>query len=104
MNMETRPPPAPLLLSDEAVQRIAGQRRLVAFGLAGLLMLAWMAFILLVAYAKPTLATEVMPGMSLGILAGLGVMAVAWLLTCLYMLWAERWLDVVLAGRGRTLP
>lgn len=102
MNVEVRPSPTPPLLSDGEVRRIANYRRLVAFALTGLLMVAWMAFILLVAYAKPTLATEVTPGLSWGLLSGVGMMAAAWLLACVYMLWAERWLDVALAGQGRS--
>lgn len=102
MSVEPRHSPTLPLLSDGEVRRIAERRRVVAFALAGLLLAAWMAFILLVAYAKPTLATEVTPGLSVGLLSGVGMIVGAWLLACVYMLWAERWLDVALAGPGRS--
>ena len=57
---------------------------------------------LLVAYAKPLLATIVVPGLSLGILLGALVIVAAWVLIWIYVRWANAHYDTALdALRGR---
>ena len=57
---------------------------------------------MLIAFNKPLLARLVAPGLSLGILAGAAVIVAAWLLTLVYVRWANRVYDPALdrARRG----
>jgi uncharacterized membrane protein (DUF485 family) len=48
------------------------------------------------AFARPTLARLVAPGLSLGILLGALVIVVSWALTWTYVRWANRHYDVEL--------
>ncbi|MEN8160929.1 MAG: DUF485 domain-containing protein [Myxococcota bacterium] len=51
---------------------------------------------LLIAWAKPLLATQLVPGLTLGILLGALVIVVSWLLTWVYVRWANRHYDTAL--------
>jgi uncharacterized membrane protein (DUF485 family) len=57
------------------------------------MMVAYFGFILLVAFNKPLLGTVIAPGLSLGMLLGVLVIVVAWLLTWVYVRWANRHYD-----------
>ena len=59
-------------------------------------------FILLVAYAKPLLATVVVPGLSLGILLGALVIVSAWVLIWIYVRWANTHYDAGMDEVRRT--
>ena len=61
----------------------------------------YVVFILLIAYAKPLLATRIVPGLSLGILLGVLVIFAAWLLILVYVRWANRHYDTALAALRR---
>ena len=49
----------------------------------------YFGFIVLIAFDKPLLATRLAPGLSLGILLGAAVIVISWLLTWLYVHWAN---------------
>ena len=66
------------------------------------MMVLYLGFILLVAYAKPLLGTLVVPGLSLGILLGALVIVAAWVLIWIYVRWANRHYDAAIeALQGR---
>lgn len=50
----------------------------------------YFGFIGLVAYDRALLARQLRPGLSVGILLGALVIVVAWLLTLVYVRWANR--------------
>ena len=60
------------------------------------MMLAYFGFILLVAFDKPLLGTLVARGLSLGMLLGALVIVVAWVLTWVYVRWANEHYDASL--------
>jgi uncharacterized membrane protein (DUF485 family) len=75
----------------------------VAISLTVAMMVVYFGFILLVAYAKPFLHRIVVPGLSLGMLLGALVIVAAWVLTWVYVRWANRHYDAsVDAIRSRT--
>jgi uncharacterized membrane protein (DUF485 family) len=80
-----------------ALARLATRRARVAGALTAAVMAVYFGFILLIAYAKPLLATKLRPGLSLGIALGALVIVVSWLLTWVYVRWANRHYDVALA-------
>ena len=58
----------------------------------------YFGLILLIAFNKPLVATPIVPGVSLGIALGAGVIAASWVLTFWYVRWANRHYDPGLAA------
>ena len=75
---------------------VSAARWRVALSLTTAMMVVYFGFILLVAFRKPLLGTQLMPGLSLGMLLGAGVILVAWLLTFIYVRWANRHYEAAL--------
>jgi uncharacterized membrane protein (DUF485 family) len=73
----------------------------VALGLTAVMVVIYFGFILLVAYGRPILARQVTPGLTLGILLGALVIVVSWLLTWVYVRWANRHYDPRVEALGR---
>jgi uncharacterized membrane protein (DUF485 family) len=65
----------------------------IAGSLTAAMMLVYFGFIALIAYDKPLLARVVTPGLTLGILLGALVIVAAWLLTWVYVRWANAHYD-----------
>jgi uncharacterized membrane protein (DUF485 family) len=59
-----------------------------------LLLISHLTFILLVAFCKQQLSQEVVPGLSIGILAGFVTVGLTLLLTVFYVVWVDRVHDV----------
>lgn len=76
----------------EALHKINARRWRVGGALTALMMTAYFAFILLVAFAKSTVGA-LLGDVSVGILLGASVIALAPLLTMLYVRWANRVYD-----------
>ena len=83
--------------SDD-LRRLDTARRRVATILTVAMMVLYFGFILLVAYGKTFLTTLIVPGLSLGILLGALVIVAAWVLILVYVRWANRHYDAVVAG------
>ena len=76
--------------------RVAAARWRLAILLTAIQTIVYVGFILLLAYAKPLLATKLRPGLSLGIALGALVIVISWLLTWLYVRWANRHYDAAI--------
>ena len=85
------------------VRRLDAARRRVATILTVAMMVLYFGFILLVAYGKTLLTTLIVPGLSLGILLGALVIVAAWVLILIYVRWANRHYDAVVAGLRKGL-
>lgn len=83
-------------MTPPTIQSLARARWRIALSLTGAMVLLYFGFILLIAYAKPLLAHQIVPGLSVGILLGALVIVASWLLTWVYMWWANRHYDPVL--------
>ena len=70
---------------DARLARLAAARTRIAGVLSAAVVAVYFGFILLIAYAKPLLATRLRPGLSLGILLGALVIVVSWLSTFVYV-------------------
>lgn len=66
------------------------RRSSLPFVLSVVMIVIYFGFILLVAYQKPLLGTQIVPGLSWGILLGALVIVSAWVLTLIYVLAAGR--------------
>ncbi len=78
------------------LEALAARRWRIALALTAAMLATYFGFLLLVAYAKDTLGGVLAPGLSLGILLGALVIVVAWVLTGVYVRWANRHYDVEL--------
>ncbi|HET9983071.1 MAG TPA: DUF485 domain-containing protein [Longimicrobiales bacterium] len=86
---------------DARLRELAAARRRIALLLTGAVVLLYFGFIGLVAYDKPLLGRVVVPGLSLGILLGSVVILASWLLTLVYIRWANRHYDAALRDLER---
>jgi uncharacterized membrane protein (DUF485 family) len=77
----------------ESVRELDAARWRVALGLTAAMVVLYFGFVLLVAYGRPLLAVQVVPGLTLGILLGALVIVVSWILTWVYVRWAATHYD-----------
>jgi len=77
---------------------VAAARWRIALSLTVAMMAVYFGFILLVAFDKPLLGSTIAPGLSLGIVLGVLVIVTAWVLTWVYVRWANTHYDSRLGG------
>lgn len=87
--------------SDPRLDAVGKARWRIAIGLTITMVVVYFGFILLVAFNKPLLGIRVMPGLSLGMLLGALVIVAAWVLTWVYVRWANTHYDAALAAIRR---
>ena len=80
-------------MADTRLAELAARRWKVQVALTAAMVALYFGFILLIAYNKPLLARIIAPGLSLGILLGALVIVVSWLLTLVYVRWANTHYD-----------
>ena len=68
----------------------------MAIGLTIAMIALYFGFILLVAYNKPLLGRLIAPGLSVGVLFGALVIVLSWILTWIYVRWANTHYDKAL--------
>ena len=83
------------------LNRVAAARWRLAILLTSLMTIVYVGFILLIAFNKPLLGTILMPGLSLGILLGVLIIALAWLLIMIYVRWTNTHYDHRVADERR---
>lgn len=88
----------PAVQESPRLARIAARRLRFALFLTAVTMTVYFGFILLVAFDKPLLGRLVSPGLSVGIVLGALVILASWLLTFVYVRWANGVYDTELAG------
>lgn len=81
---------------DARLDALHAARRRVATVLTAATVALYFGFILLIAFEKPLLGRLLAPGLSLGIVLGALVIVGAWLLTWIYVRWANAHYDAEL--------
>ncbi len=76
---------------------LAARRWRIAIGLTAAMIVTYFGFLLLVAYDKELLGGLVTTGLSVGIVIGALLIIFAWILTGIYVRWANRQYDPELA-------
>jgi len=82
---------------QQALEALAAAQWRLALRLTAAMIAVYFGFILLVAWAKPLLARQLVPGLSLGILLGALVIVFAWVLIRIYVRWANSHYDAAVA-------
>jgi uncharacterized membrane protein (DUF485 family) len=97
----------PALLSDpievhmserqRALEALAAAQWRLALRLTAAMMAIYFGFVLLVAWDKPLLGRQLVPGLSVGILLGALVIVAAWVLIGVYVRWANSHYDATVS-------
>jgi uncharacterized membrane protein (DUF485 family) len=82
--------------AHERLRALHGARWRIALTLTAVMVVIYFGFIALIAYNRAFLSRIIVPGLSVGILLGALVIVVSWLLTWVYVRWANRHYDVEL--------
>lgn len=88
-------------MTESPLRRLDRARWRIVLVLTGAMVLLYFGFIALVAYGRPILAIQVLPGLTLGILLGAIVIVASWLLTWFYVWWANHHYDPQVAALNR---
>jgi uncharacterized membrane protein (DUF485 family) len=80
---------------------LSAARWRIAVALTAAMMVIYFGFILLVAFNKPLLGRQIMPGLSIGILLGVLVILLSWVLIGVYTRWANHHYDAEVARLQR---
>jgi uncharacterized membrane protein (DUF485 family) len=78
---------------DHHFRALTQRHGTLAAVLTALMIVVYFGFVLLIAYNKPFLARLLRPGLSVGILLGALVIVCSWLLTWVYVRWANTHYD-----------
>ncbi|MGQ0765622.1 MAG: DUF485 domain-containing protein [Gemmatimonadota bacterium] len=81
---------------EERLRRLARSRARVATLLTAAMIVIYFGFILLIAFNKPLMGRLLTPGLSVGVLMGALVIVASWILTWVYIRWANVRYDVEL--------
>jgi uncharacterized membrane protein (DUF485 family) len=76
-----------------SLTQLSRQRWRLAITLSAVVVAVYFGFVLLVAFDKDLVATLLAPGLSLGILLGALVIVAAWIVTWIYVRWANSHFD-----------
>jgi uncharacterized membrane protein (DUF485 family) len=85
------------MTTTDAIHAIAARRWAVALTLSALMLVIYLGFILLVAFGRPLLSLLLSQGLSLGILLGALTIVSCWILSIIYVIWANRVYDEAIA-------
>lgn len=72
---------------------LSRQRWRMAIALSFVMVVVYFGFVLLIAYDKPRMGQLLAPGLSIGILLGALVIVATWIVTWVYVRWANDHLD-----------
>ncbi len=82
------------MLESPAFKRLVRYRWMVSVILTLLLFVMYYGYILLIGYNKPFMATKIGEVTTLGIPLGVGVIVLSWIMTVIYVIWANKFYDV----------
>ena len=80
-------------MSDHRFRLLAATRWRIAISLTAVMIAIYFGFILLIAYNKPLMGRLVTRGLSVGVLLGALVIVASWVLTWIYVRWANTHYD-----------
>jgi len=90
--------------TDDQLRAVAKARTRIAAALTVAMIVLYFGFIALIAFNPALLARKLSSGLSLGILLGALVIVVSWLLTWVYVRWANAHYDAAIRAIGEKQP
>lgn len=88
-------------IETEEFHALAARKNRISLVLTLAIMLVYFGFIFLIAFRKDLVGSMATEHMTWGIPLGIGVIVVSWLLTGIYVTWANRTYDVMVAELRR---
>jgi len=85
------------LVDSTAFKAFVKRRWLYSLIMAALMLAAYFTFIIIIAFNKAIFAIKIAPSLTVGIVAGLGIIIFAWLMTGIYVTWANKYYDADVA-------
>ena len=89
-------------MTEHRFRSLAATRWRIAISLTVAMVAIYFGFILLIAYDKPLMGRLIAPGLSVGVLLGALVIVASWVLTWVYVRWANTHYDAGLDEIRRT--
>ena len=89
--------------NEAELVRLAARRWRIALALTAVMLGTYFGFLAVVAWGKALAGALLAPGLSWGILLGALVIVVAWIVTAVYVVWANRVYDPKLAAIRRAI-
>jgi len=86
--------------NEAQLRALARARGRIAIALTATMMVVYFGFIALIAFNPALLARKIGDGLSLGILLGALVIVASWLLTWIYVRWANAHYDTAIRAMG----
>jgi uncharacterized membrane protein (DUF485 family) len=81
------------LLSSREFKNLVKKRWSFSLGMSVLMLMVYFSFLITIAFHKQVFAIQVCDSLTLGIVWSLGILVFAWLMTGVYVLWANRSYD-----------
>ena len=78
---------------ESEIRRLGAARWRLGLSLLAVMTVAYFTFMAMVAEAREWMGTQITAGLSRGILFGIGLIVLAWLLIFIYVQWANRVYD-----------
>jgi uncharacterized membrane protein (DUF485 family) len=88
-------------VAGDPLRELARARMRVSLLLTAAVVSIYFGFIGAVAFARPALGWLLTPGLSLGIVLGAAVIVVSWMLTWIYVRWANTYYDAAVRDLRR---
>ena len=85
------------LLNDPEFKDLAARKNRISLILTAVTLVVYYGFILLIAFNRDLFASKVAGNVTFGILLGIGVILTCWILTGVYVRWANQKYDVMVA-------
>ncbi len=81
------------ILQSAAFKKLVKNRWSISLSFTFLMLFVYIGFLLVVAYQKDTLKTPVGDSLNLAIIVGMGIILFSWLITGVYVYWANNYYD-----------
>ncbi len=91
------------IVNSEKFKKLVTKRWMVSFVLTFFLFLFYYGYIGMIGYAKDVLKVKIGVATNIGIIMGVGVIIGSWLLTVIYVLWANNSYDKTVAELKKEL-
>ena len=85
------------LLDDPEFKDLVSRKNRISIRLTAVTLIVYYGFMLLIAYKRDLFGAKVVGSVTFGILLGIGVIIACWLLTGVYVRWANRHYDSMVA-------
>jgi uncharacterized membrane protein (DUF485 family) len=81
------------LLEDPDFRRLVAQKNTISWILTAIELVLYFGFIALIAFYKPFLGTKISGSITIGIPIAVGTIVLSWILTGIYIVWANNRYD-----------